>query len=106
MVSTPIGRHHEHAFPQLPSQMQRWVALFNAIAPLFEAWQAAGSLEFVVRRAEPFTSSVACREPLVNYGFCLGVSKSIRLQGGQKMGVSEVGWSFGSDWEAVDCFSG
>jgi len=37
-----------------------------------------------------------------SYGFCFGFSKFIRLQSGQKMGVIEVGWSVGSDWEAVE----
>ena len=37
-----------------------------------------------------------------SYGFCFGFSKFICLQSGQKMGVIEVGWSVGRDWEAVE----
>ena len=37
-----------------------------------------------------------------SYGFCLSFLKFIRLQGGQKIRVSEVGWSVGRDWEAVE----
>ena len=37
-----------------------------------------------------------------SYGFCLGFAKFIRQQSGQKMGVIEVGWSVGRDWEVVE----
>jgi hypothetical protein len=36
-----------------------------------------------------------------SYAFCLGVSKFVRLQGGLMAGVSKVGWSLGSEWEAL-----
>jgi hypothetical protein len=49
-----------------------------------------------------WTKPLAFAADAGSYGFCLGVSEFIRLQSGQKIGVSEVGWSVGRDWVAVE----
>src|SRR5215469_2727686 len=42
-----------------------------------------------------WTKPLAFAADAESYGFCLGFSKFIRLQGGPKVGVGEVNWSFG-----------
>ena len=49
-----------------------------------------------------WTKPLAFAADAGSYGFCLGFSKFIRLQGGRKIAVSEVGWSVGREWEAVE----
>jgi hypothetical protein len=49
-----------------------------------------------------WTKPLAFAADAGSYGFCLGFSKFIRLEGGQKIGVSEVGWCVGGEWEAVE----
>jgi len=48
-----------------------------------------------------WTKPLAFAADAGSYGFCLGVSKFVRLQGGWMGGVSKVGWSSQSAWEAI-----
>ena len=48
-----------------------------------------------------WTKPLAFAEDAGSYGFCFGFWKFICLQGGQKISVSEMGWTVGRDWEGV-----
>jgi hypothetical protein len=48
-----------------------------------------------------WTKPLAFAADAGSYAFCLSVSKFVRLAGAWSATVSKVGWSFGSEWNAV-----
>jgi hypothetical protein len=49
-----------------------------------------------------WTKSLEVATDAAGYGFCLGVSKVVRLLGGFSVAISKVDWSCGAGWEAVE----